>query len=628
MPLSSQDPRPSLNQLYPYLKAVLAREAGRREEDFRASSKLPELLEGLDEARLLQAIWDELRQELPTGFAVPSPDRVSFEHSPFSGTLRDLAEFVRRQVRLERMFFDRADPRPDISQNLDKTRFDLALIQRMNSDPSGVLDVILDLNLLYVHGLADAKERAKALIKDAVPDVYRRCVEPYQELSDYCPQYIFARGVEPYYLRELARLLEDDAAWSSVIWKVWLDQRVQATAGARATSMKSLPTIKADAARIAFSAEGEGIAWAVIDSGVDAQHPHFQKHRNLDLSDAWFNGIAHRDFVDPKSLRVPADDTQPLPQPADPFGHGTHVAAILAGELDSEGQGVGEDDPGSFAVEYEMSSDQKKPAFRRVASASGVAPKCRLLSLRVLDDEGGGNTSDVMAALGYVAHVNHHGRDPMRIHGVNLSLGFLANAQDFGCGQSPLCREVDRLVRLGVVVVVAAGNSGFGTYYPSSSTVSTLSAMGTVNDPGNAALAITVGATHRNEPHTYGVSYFSSKGPTADGRLKPDLVAPGEAILSAITGKKSTYPLQKAEILGVQALKDGQELHYGEDSGTSMAAPHVSGAIAAFLSIRREFIGEPERLKEIFVQSATDLGRERYFQGHGLLDLMRAIQSV
>ncbi len=59
-----------------------------------------------------------------------------------------------------------------------------------------------------------------------------------------------------------------------------------------------------------------------------------------------------------------------------------------------------------------------------------------------------------------------------------------------------------------------------------------------------------------------------------------------------------------------------------------MAAPHVSGAIAAFLSIRREFIGEAEEVKKIFTSTATDLGRSRYFQGSGLLDLMRAIQSV
>jgi subtilisin family serine protease len=118
-------------------------------------------------------------------------------------------------------------------------------------------------------------------------------------------------------------------------------------------------------------------------------------------------------------------------------------------------------------------------------------------------------------------------------------------------------------------------------------------------------------------PHVYGVSYFSSKGPTGDGRAKPDLVAPGEKILSCATGTLlSNMPLEE------------QRSNYVEDSGTSMAAPHVSGAIAAFLSIRREYIGEPEKVKEVFMSTATDLKRERYFQGAGLVDLMRAIQSV
>jgi subtilisin family serine protease len=63
-------------------------------------------------------------------------------------------------------------------------------------------------------------------------------------------------------------------------------------------------------------------------------------------------------------------------------------------------------------------------------------------------------------------------------------------------------------------------------------------------------------------------------------------------------------------------------------SGTSMAAPHVSGVIAAFLSVRREFVGRPEHVKEIFISTATDLKRNNYFQGRGLIDLMRAIQSV
>jgi subtilisin family serine protease len=113
------------------------------------------------------------------------------------------------------------------------------------------------------------------------------------------------------------------------------------------------------------------------------------------------------------------------------------------------------------------------------------------------------------------------------------------------------------------------------------------------------------------------VSYFSSKGPTGDGRAKPDLVAPGERITSCAAGDA---------LAGVGGKP--REAVYVEDSGTSMAAPHVSGAIAAFLSIRQEFVGQPEQVKDVFTRSATPLGRERYFEGHGLVDLMRAIQSV
>jgi subtilisin family serine protease len=198
-------------------------------------------------------------------------------------------------------------------------------------------------------------------------------------------------------------------------------------------------------------------------------------------------------------------------------------------------------------------------------------------------------------------------------------VGYDFEPEWFACGQSPLCVEVDRLVRSGVVVVVAAGNTGYGVQTTEAAGNKSSGLPLSINDPGNAELAITVGSTHRDMPHTYGVSYFSSKGPTGDGRMKPDLLAPGEKILSCAAGH--------AREEAADSVKS-TEFEYLEQSGTSMAAPHVSGVAAAFLSIRREFIGQPEKVKELFVKSATDLHRDRYFQGSGLVDLMRAIQSV
>ena len=103
--------------------------------------------------------------------------------------------------------------------------------------------------------------------------------------------------------------------------------------------------------------------------------------------------------------------------------------------------------------------------------------------------------------------------------------------------------------------------------------------------------------------------------------MKPDVVAPGEKVISCGTGQLLTNLQSK--------LPDGSNKpNYIEYTGTSMAAPHVSGCVASFLSVKREFIGRPERVKEVFMATATDLGRDRTFQGSGLVDLMRAIQHV
>jgi len=302
----------------------------------------------------------------------------------------------------------------------------------------------------------------------------------------------------------------------------------------------------------------------------------------------------------------------------DGFGHGTHVAGIVAGEQVADNTKKQAQKMRAVTRSVRGYEEGNSPAVEThevmLNSIRGMAPRCRLVSLKVLDDDGNGEVSNLIAAIAHIQEKNGHGRLNV-IHGVNISLGYDFDPEWFACGQSPLCVEINRLVRSGVVVVVAAGNTGYGALAAQQRTTNAGMPV-TINDPGNAELAITVGSTHRDMPHVYGVSYFSSKGPTGDGRMKPDIVAPGEKILSAATGK---LLMERAE---------GKQCEYVEDSGTSMAAPHVSGVIAAFLSVRREFIGEPERVKEIFLGAATDLKRERSFQGAGLIDLMRAIQSV
>ncbi|MBV8921799.1 S8 family peptidase [Bradyrhizobium sp.] len=435
------------------------------------------------------------------------------------------------------------------------------------------------------------------------------------------------------------------------IYKLWPDFPVQSQI------YRSVATVKADAAYKSFGAAGAGIVWAVIDSGIDGSHQHFDVEGGHALESPEVRDL-HRCFVDSETtfLGIPVLAPAPIdpdgldrPNPnaseqerevfrqkrkalieehrrlalTDDFGHGTHVAGIIAGtgksgstirllERVEEVTARGELERGQFRQTGTLPAGQIR----------GMAPNCRLISLRVLDGNGEGRSSDVIRALNYVRERLNDNPKLLRVHGVNLSVGYEFDPEMFACGQSPICAEVNRLVQSGVVVVAAAGNTGFGTV-AASIRATKVGLSNTINDPGNAEFAITVGATHRDAPYTYGVSYFSSKGPTGDGRIKPDLVAPGERITSCGAGKR----LKKA-IASTGLAPDDGSAYYMEDSGTSMAAPHVSGAIAAFLSIRREFIGKPLDVKRIFLSTASPLGRERYFEGHGVLDLIRAIQSV
>jgi hypothetical protein len=482
----------------------------------------------------------------------------------------------------------------------------------MNTDrklPTEPFEVIIDINLEFASGRDGAQKRIREIISEILAEEpasakqFDRPESLHLKKSEVSKQYMFAR-LSSHSIRELARRDYHSGAdrSSRAVYKIWLDHEVK-----RFTN-RSISTVKADAAHNAFAALGEGVVWAVLDTGVDGNHPHFQKHGTLTLKPP----LRHRDFTGEETGLDDDADVREAAAVVDVNGHGTHVAGIIAGQFAPVGGG----EVIAHARRRDEDAEVVLEEVHGIERISGMAPRCKILSLKVLDDEGAGLTSNIIAALEYVQDRNSNGRRIL-IHGVNLSVGYDFEPKWFACGQSPLCVEVNRLVRSGVVVVVAAGNTGYGYNQPQAAGPVAAGLDVTINDPGNAELAITVGSTHRDMPHVYGVSYFSSKGPTGDGRLKPDLLAPGEKIISC----------KSRQIAGQQVVPEGSAA-YHEDSGTSMAAPHVSGAIAAFLSIRREFIGEPERVKQIFLESATDLGRAVYFQGRGLVDLMRAIQSI
>lgn len=480
---------------------------------------------------------------------------------------------------------------------LNKSVIAIPLLEDIAQKPDGVFDVIIDINLEYHQGRAAARTDLQLLINRVIESQGkggRSFIDKAK--TDQNEQYIFGRLEAQVIIMLVNTDKEASQQNRRLIYKIWPDFKVSALI------VKSIKTVKADAARISFSAIGEGITWAVMDSGVDRMHPHFIKRDD--------DGKVLFETLDTGHDR---DFTVTNGQPGNPFddraGHGTLVAGVIAGEHPK----------GALAAVKILNENQHGEfTLEPVEGISGIAARCKLVSLKVLDEEGNGSASSIINAIGHIQEVNGHGRNII-IHGVNISLGHQFEPEWFACGQSPLCVEVNRLVKSGVVVVVAAGNSGYGNVALKTGESIPAGISLSINDPGNAELAITVGATHRDMPHLYGVSYFSSKGPTGDGRLKPDLVAPGEKIIScACNGMKKKMAPQAGNL----------QYDYCESSGTSIAAPHVSGVIAAFLSVRREFIGRPEEVKKIFLETATDLKRDRYFQGAGIVDLMRAIQSV
>lgn len=389
----------------------------------------------------------------------------------------------------------------------------------------------------------------------------------------------------------------------------------------------SVPTTKADAAHRLFDLDCAPIGWAILDSGVDADHPSFAERdengeakgrsrvvASYDMT--FFRRILSRDILrnaerrnelakELSSQDMSAEDAAATLQhikanvearrptdldsvekllrrhtpkaPENP--HGTHVAGILG------------------AGEFSYLDRTHR----------GMCPTIKIYDFRVLAETLQETEFAVIGALQLIAHINRASKFT-RIHGANLSLSLPHDVMNYACGRTPVCMECENLVNTGVVVVAAAGNRGYNELLVSDGGSVQLHTSTSITDPGNTEAVITVGSTHRIEPHNYGVSYFSSRGPTGDGRAKPDLVAPGEKI-------RAPFPSSSGRLNDVLG-------------GTSMAAPHVSGAAAMLMARYPELIGQPARVKRILCSTATDLGRKRDYQGHGLVDVLRALQSV
>jgi subtilisin family serine protease len=435
--------------------------------------------------------------------------------------------------------------------------------------PEQTHEVLIELKSPEDTGGAVARDRASASLDDrratvieSVRQVAGRDVE-FEELRRFVAARLTRAQVER--LRTRHKELSINAVWRD--------------AAKRALIHRSTHMVQARPANRGYGATGEGIHWAILDTGIWSGHPHFERYRNVAAQ--W--DCTRRGAV------IPWEPT-PGQQRLDGHGHGTHVAGIVAGSLLLPGDEGAETEP---------------------LELDGMAPRARLHIYKVLRDDGTGSDSFIIKALDHIAEVNE--REPqLVIHGVNLSLGGPFDPAVYGCGHSPLCRELRRLWRQGVLVVIAAGNEGRASVAGEHGILDLNLAL-SISDPANLDEGIAVGSVHKTNPHTYGVSYFSSRGPTADGRPKPDVVAPGEQILSASHRAPA----------GSQTI---EELYVAMD-GTSMAAPHVSGVLAAFLSRRREFIGYPDRVKTILLENCTSLGRETYFQGHGMPNLIKMLAN-
>lgn len=298
---------------------------------------------------------------------------------------------------------------------------------------------------------------------------------------------------------------------------------------------------------------GQNIGVAIVDTGL-CLHKDFTEHGN--------RVAAFYDLIHGRT------------EPYDDNGHGSHVAGIVGGN-----------------------------GFLSAGKYTGVAPKCNLIGVKVLDHKGDGNISDVLVGLQWLID----NKEKYNIRIVNISVG--TTAKNNTDENSLLVRGVDALWDAGIVVVVAAGNNGPGPM--------------SISTPGISRKVITVGSSDdRITVELFGnkKTDYSGRGPTASCIKKPDIVAPGSNIVSC--GTMKNYQRYRYNLLNNQRA-DNLSLMYTVKSGTSMATPLVSGAIALLLSKNPTMTNKDVKLK--LRDSAVDLGHPWSKQGWGLLNIPRLL---
>lgn len=313
----------------------------------------------------------------------------------------------------------------------------------------------------------------------------------------------------------------EELARSRLVYKIWQDTRVYVQLDVAVPSSGGLIPYQA-------GLTGKGVVVAVLDTGIA---PH------EDLTSPTNRILAWKDFVGEED------------SPYDDNGHGTHVAGIIAGN--------GRYSNGKYR---------------------GIAPEALLVGVKILDEEGSGNLSDVISGIEWcIASLS-----ALNIKAINLSIG--SEVQE-SYRTDPLCRVTSAAWERGITVSAAAGNSG---PKPRS-----------INTPGINPVIITVGNLDDQNTLTNIddiLAPSSSRGPTLDRLIKPDLVAPGTNITSLKVGG------------GYTTL-----------SGTSMATPLVTGAVALLLQKWPDL--KPSQIKSVLMRKARDLGIGPNLQGAGALDL-------